>query len=426
MNALVLGSGGREHAIAYKLSLSSSVDRLFWTPGNGATEEIAENPGIDIKDFNRIVSFVKQNNIKLTVVGPEAPLVDGISDRFREEGLNIFGPESKGAMIEGSKIFAKKLMEEVGIPTAQFREFYSYKDARRYIDQISPPYVIKADGLAAGKGVIIAENKESGEKALVDMFKNRIFGDSGTKVVIEQFLKGEEATVLALCDGKNVLPLISSQDHKAVYDGDKGPNTGGMGAIAPAPVVNSRVLGKVIDRILNPLVNLFIKRGIEYRGVIYAGLMIIDEDPYVVEFNCRFGDPETEAVLPLMESDLGKLLFLTSKGDLSNTEIKCKDGYCCDVVLCSGGYPGKYEKGKEIHGLEKLKDKRDVFVFHAGTKKEDNRLLTNGGRVLNIAAIGNTLQKAIERAYEHVKMINFEGMHYRKDIGFKGLKHLES
>ncbi|HHE64673.1 MAG TPA: phosphoribosylamine--glycine ligase, partial [Bacteroidetes bacterium] len=247
MNALVLGSGGREHAIAYKLSLSSSVDRLFWTPGNGATEEIAENPGIDIKDFNRIVSFVKQNNIKLTVVGPEAPLVDGISDRFREEGLNIFGPESKGAMIEGSKIFAKKLMEEVGIPTAQFREFYSYKDARRYIDQISPPYVIKADGLAAGKGVIIAENKESGEKALVDMFKNRIFGDSGTKVVIEQFLKGEEATVLALCDGKNVLPLISSQDHKAVYDGDKGPNTGGMGAIAPAPVVNSRVLGKVID-----------------------------------------------------------------------------------------------------------------------------------------------------------------------------------
>ena len=424
MNVLVLGSGGREHAIAYKLSLSRSIDKLFWAPGNGATDEIAENPEINLNDFDKIVSFVKQNAIELTVVGPEAPLVAGISDRFKEEGLNIFGPSSKGATIEGSKIFAKKLMKDVGIPTADFRYFYDYENAKNYIEKLSPPYVIKADGLAAGKGVIIADNKEGAEKALIDMFKNKVFGDSGSKIVIEQFLKGEEATVLALCDGKKILPLISSQDHKAVYDGDKGPNTGGMGAIAPAPVVNENVMNKVINKILNPLIRAFNERNIEYRGVIYAGLMIINGDPYVVEFNCRFGDPETEAVFPLMDSDLGEILFATATGDLSNIDIKWKVGYCCDVVLCSEGYPGKYEKGKRIYGLDNLRNVPDVFVFHAGTKKLDDKFVTNGGRVLNIAAVDDTLENAIDKAYKYVNMVNFEGMHYRRDIGYKGLRHL--
>ena len=424
MNVLVLGSGGREHTIAYKLSLSNLVDRLFWAPGNGAVDEIAENPEIKLDDFDRIVSFVKQNKIDLTVVGPEAPLVAGISNRFKQEGLNIFGPDSNGAMIEGSKIFAKKLMRDTGIPTADFMEFYNYENSRRYIEKLDPPYVIKADGLAAGKGVVIANDKKSAEKALTDMFKNKIFGESGSRIVIEQFLDGEEATVLALCDGNNIVPLISSQDHKAAYDGDNGPNTGGMGAIAPAPVVNSNVMEKVVSKILKPLVKAFQSKGIEYRGVIYAGLMIIDENPHVVEFNCRFGDPEIEAVLPLMESDITELLYSTAIGDLSNISIKWKDEYCCDVVLCSGGYPGKYEKGKKIFGLENLKGKDDAFVFQAGTKREDNKLLTNGGRVLNITAIDDSLQSAIDKAYSYVSVVNFEGMYYRKDIGYRGLKHL--
>jgi len=425
MKALILGGGGREHAIAYKLSLSSSLDRLFWTPGNGATNEIAENPNIDINDFDKIIAFVKQNDIDLTVVGPEAPLVAGISDKFRAEGLNIFGPSSEGAMIEGSKIFAKKLMKKYGIPTADFMEFYDYESANEYLNKIDPPYVIKADGLAGGKGVIIANDKTEAEKTIIDMIKNKAFGDSGTKIVIEKFLNGEEATVLALFDGNNILPLISSQDHKAVYDGDKGPNTGGMGAIAPAPVVNEDVMSKVLDRILYPLTKALKDKNIDYRGVIYAGLMIIDENPFVVEFNCRFGDPEAEAIFPLMETDLADLLLATSTGNISNYDIKWKEGYCCDIVLCSGGYPGKYEKGKEILGLEKLKDKEDAFIFHAGTKKVDGKLLTNGGRVLNIAAVSNTLKSAINKAYEYTKMINFEGMHYRNDIGYKGLRHLD-
>ena len=320
MKALILGGGGREHAIAYKLSLSSSLDRLFWTPGNGATNEIAENPNIDINDFDKIIAFVKQNDIDLTVVGPEAPLVAGISDKFRAEGLNIFGPSSEGAMIEGSKIFAKKLMKKYGIPTADFMEFYDYESANEYLNKIDPPYVIKADGLAGGKGVIIANDKTEAEKTIIDMIKNKAFGDSGTKIVIEKFLNGEEATVLALFDGNNILPLISSQDHKAVYDGDKGPNTGGMGAIAPAPVVNEDVMSKVLDRILYPLTKALKDKNIDYRGVIYAGLMIIDENPFVVEFNCRFGDPEAEAIFPLMETDLADL-YLQHQREIYQTMI---------------------------------------------------------------------------------------------------------
>ncbi len=424
MNVLVLGSGGREHALAYKISQSKLLDRLFWTPGNGATEEIAENPHIELDDFEGLVKFARENKIDLTVVGPEAPLVKGIADIFDENGLKIFGPFSRGAMIEGSKIFAKNLMKEAGIPTAEYRAFYDEKSAKTYLNAIKPPYVIKADGLAAGKGVIITEDKESAYKVLDDMFEKKIFGESGTRVVIEEFLAGEEATVLALFDGESIVPLISSQDHKPVFDNDRGPNTGGMGAIAPAPVVNDRVMQRVLERILLPLRNSFKEKNILYRGVVYAGLMIVDENPYVVEFNCRFGDPEAEAVLPLLENDILELLLLTAEGRLNEVSLKWKNGYCCDVVLCSGGYPGKYEKGKEIHGLENLKNRADVFVFHAGTKKVDDRLVTNGGRVLNIAALGDTLKSAIDKAYRYVDMVSFDGVHFRRDIGYRGLKHL--
>ncbi len=425
MNVLVLGSGGREHAIAYKISKSSLVDNLYWTPGNGATEEIAENPGISLDDFDALANFAKENKIGLTVVGPEAPLVKGISNFFNEKGLKIFGPESNGAMIEGSKIFAKQIMKEAGIPTAEYRDFYDLESAKKYLKTAEPPFVIKADGLAAGKGVVISNSIEEANRVLEDMFVKKIFGDSGTKVVIESFLKGEEATVLALFDGESIVPLISSQDHKPVFDGDKGPNTGGMGAIAPAPVITEDIMNKVITRILEPLNNALKKRGIEYKGVVYAGLMIVQDDPYVVEFNCRFGDPETEAVLPLLKSDFLELLLNTVEGKLSEVKLEWNDGYCCDVVLCSGGYPGKYEKGKEIRGLESLKNIEDLFIFHAGTVKKDEKLFTNGGRVLNIAAVDKTLKSAVNKAYSYINSISFEGMHYRKDIGYRGLKHLE-
>jgi len=423
LKVLVIGSGGREHAIACELHKSSLVDRIFWTPGNASTLDIAENPGIGAEDFDSLLKFAKDQRIDLTVVGPEVPLVRGISDLFSQNNLKVFGPNSKGAKIEGSKIFAKRLMKEKGIPTANFREFNNIESAKDFIKENEPPYVIKADGLAAGKGVKIAEEKKLAEEILTDMFENRVFGESGTRVVIEDLLCGEEATVLALCDGENVLPLISSQDHKPIYDGDKGPNTGGMGAIAPAPALNDLVMEKVIDEILLPLVHEFNKRGVDYKGIIYAGLMIKENEPWVVEFNCRFGDPEAEAVFPLLKSDLFELLMLTVNGDLKNYPIKWENAYSCDVVLVSGGYPVSYEKGKPIKGLKKLENKDGVFVFHSGTKRDGDRILTNGGRVLNIVATEKNLKDSIEKAYNNVKLINFENMFYRKDIGYRGLKH---
>ena len=420
---LVLGSGGREHALVYALSQSPLVKRLYWTPGNAATGDIAENPSIKVDDFEAILSFAKREKINITVVGPELPLVKGIADLFIENGLPVFGPTKEGARIEGSKIFAKKLMQEKGIPTALHREFITKQAALEYIRQMNPPYVIKADGLAAGKGVLIANDERDTRKILTDMFERKVFGESGTRVVIEDFLEGEEATVLALCDGRTVVPLISSQDHKPVYDGDRGPNTGGMGAIAPAPVVNTTVMGKVIERILLPLVDEFRKRGIDYRSVIYAGLMIQNEDPFVVEFNCRFGDPEMEAVVPLLESDLVESIVRTVNGELRDYTIEWKKGYACDVVMVSGGYPGHYEKGKEIRGIDNVGGRDNVYVFHAGTAQKDGRVVTNGGRVLNVVATAGTLQDAISGSYAAVEKIRFDGSYYRKDIGFHGLNY---
>jgi len=423
MNVLVVGSGGREHALAHFLKKSTLVKRLFWTPGNAATPYIAENPEIQAEDFEGLLKFAKQNKIELTVVGPESPLVSGISDYFAEHGMKVFGPDSKGALIEGSKIFAKELMKRTGIPTAKFRSFHDKNSSIQYLKSIEPPYVVKADGLAAGKGVIVARTLHDAEKALTDMFDRKIFGQSGTRVVIEGFLQGEEATVLALCDGKNIIPLLSSQDHKPVYAGDKGPNTGGMGAISPAPVVNEKVMEKVMDRILLPLVKELNRMGILYRGVIYAGLMIIEDEPFVVEFNCRFGDPEAEAVIPLLESDLAELILRTVHGELNDLSLRWRKGFTADVVLVSGGYPGNYQKGKVISGLEKEFPEKEVNIFHAGTKITDGRVVTNGGRVINVVGFGKTLKEAIDTAYRYVPEIYFEGMYYRMDIGRHGLKY---
>jgi phosphoribosylamine--glycine ligase len=353
------------------------------------------------------------------------PLVSGITDLFAEEGLEVFGPTAAGARIEGSKSFAKELMLKKGIPTASFQEFSDKPSAIKALTGAEPPFVIKADGLAAGKGVYIAHSHDEAAQALSDMFDREIFGESGRHVVIEDYLQGEEATVLALCDGNRVVPLISSQDHKPIYDGDQGPNTGGMGAIAPAPVVSAQVMDRVIDTILLPLVDALQERGIDYRGVIYAGLMIQDEKPFVVEFNCRFGDPELEAVLPLMKSDLCESLLSTVQGELRNHTIQWRKGFACDVVLVSGGYPGAYEKGLGITGLDTLQGIENLTIFHAGTALSDEEVVTAGGRVLNIVGTGPTLREAIDFAYEHVERVFFDGVFYRTDIGFRGLKYFD-
>jgi phosphoribosylamine--glycine ligase len=426
VNTLVVGSGGREHAIAHSLKKSPLVSRLFWTPGNAAVEEIAENPGIPAGDFPALLAFAKKESIGLTVIGPEAPLVDGLADLFAENGLDALGPAAAGARIEGSKAFAKGLMAAAGIPTAVHAEFTSKREALAYIETRPPPYVIKADGLAAGKGVSIARSEAEAAEALGDLLDKKVFGESGLRVVVEDFLAGEEATVLALCDGAHVLPLLSSQDHKPLFDGDRGPNTGGMGAISPAPALSEAVMGRVMERVLLPLVAELRRRGVQYRGVIYAGLMVRDGEPSVVEFNCRLGDPEAEAVLPLLRSDLCELLLRTAKGDLKGCGVEWREAYACDVVLVSGGYPGRYDKGAEILGLERREDDEDVIVFHAGTRKSGARTLTDGGRVLNVVGLGKSLGEAVGRAYGRVPTIRFEGMFYRKDIGFRGLERLRA
>jgi phosphoribosylamine--glycine ligase len=422
MKLLVLGSGGREHTLTYFLKKSPLVDRIYCYPGNAGTAEIAETPDLPSDDFSTLIRFAKDERIDLTVVGPESPLVEGVSDFFNEHGLAVFGPGAAPAKIEGSKIFAKELMRARGIPTADFAEFRALPPAMQHIRRHRPPYVVKADGLAGGKGVVIVQTEGEAEDALRDMFEKRVFGESGARVLIEGFLTGEEATVLALCDGENISVLPPSQDHKPVYDGDMGPNTGGMGAIAPAPVVSDAVMGRVIDRILLPLVDELSRQNIRYMGVIYAGLMISDQqDPYVVEFNCRFGDPEAEAVLPLLDTDLCEMLLRTTRGELRECTPKWKDQYCCDVVIASGGYPGTYAKGKPISGIEKVNRMNDCFVFHAGTRLESGKIVTSGGRVLNIVGTGKSLRDAVDSSYHAVELVHFDQMHYRKDIGQRGL-----
>jgi len=419
----VIGSGGREHTIVWKLAQSERVSKIYCIPGNGGISQIAECVSLDPLNFSDVAEFAKNESMALTVVGPEVPLVAGIVDFFRAKGLRIFGPNMKAARMEGSKVFAKNFMKKYNIPTAEFEVFESSEDALNYIRKLShSSCVVKADGLAAGKGSIVCDTKEEAMDAVRSIMEDRIFGDAGNKVIIEEKMEGEEASLIGLCDGEIIVPTIPSQDHKPIFDEDKGPNTGGMGAYAPAPVVTDDVYSWAEGRIFNNFLKGLKTEGIEFKGAIYAGIMITREGPKVLEFNVRFGDPENQAVLPLLKTDLVDLLEATIDGKLREIPIEWEKKSCVCVVVAAGGYPGSYEKGKQIFGLGKAGKRGDVYVFHAGTIRDGNRFLTSGGRVLGVTGWKNSLKEAIDLTYEAVKEIRFEGMHYRRDIGAKGLR----
>jgi phosphoribosylamine--glycine ligase len=430
MKVLVIGSGGREHTIVWKLAQSKRVSKIYCIPGNGGISQIAECVSLDPLNFTDVAEFAKKESVDLTVVGPETPLVEGIVDFFQGKGLRIFGPNKKAAQMEGSKVFAKNFMKKYNIPTADFEVFEDSKDASDYVEKLSRSpqqsgkfsCVVKADGLAAGKGAIVCETKEEALDAIHSIMEDRIFGDAGNKVIIEEKLEGEEASLIGFCDGKTVVPTIPSQDHKPVFDEDKGPNTGGMGAYAPAPVVTEKVYRWAEERIFDNFLKGLKEEGIEFKGAIYAGIIVTSEGPKVLEFNVRFGDPENQAVLPLLKTDLVDVIEGTIDGKLGEVPVEWEKKSCVCVVVASGGYPGTYEKGKEILGLDKVGKKNGVYVFHAGTQKDGRRFLTSGGRVLGVTGWKDTLKETIDLTYEAVKEISFEGMHYRRDIGAKGLK----
>ena len=398
------------------------VDKIFCTPGNAGISEIAECLDIKTDDIAALVNFAKYEGIDLTVVGPEAPLTAGIVDAFVKEDRRIFGPDKLGAQLEGSKVFAKEFMLKYGIPTAEYKTFTSYLHAKEYIQLKGAPIVIKADGLAAGKGVFVAVSVEESIDALKLIIKERAFGSAGDKVIVEQCLKGEEASFMVLTDGKTFIPLAASQDHKTVFDNNKGPNTGGMGAYSPAPIITASLEADIMKNIIKPVIKGLTKERINYRGIIYAGLMICDGKPYVLEFNCRFGDPETQPVLMRLNSDLFDALKAASEGKLKDIKLSWKNDASVCVVLTSKGYPGSYEKGKVIKGLDSLKNRDDLMVFHAGTSVYDKKFVTSGGRVLGVTALGKDIRSAKENAYQAIKKIHFDGMHYRKDIGDKAIR----
>jgi len=421
MKVLVVGGGGREHALVWKIRQSPKVAKVYCAPGNAGISEQATLVPIQANDLSRLLDFALKEEIDLTVVGPEEPLTRGIVDLFESKGLSIFGASQKAAELEGSKAFAKKMMKKYHIPTAAYEVFEDREDAIDYIRKQGAPIVVKADGLAAGKGVILCKTVEMAIRSVDQMMVEKIFGDAGNRVVIEEYLVGEEASYLAFTDGKAILPLASSQDHKAVFDADEGPNTGGMGAYSPAPVVTDEVNQRIIEKILRSIIQGMAEEGRPYKGVIYAGLMIHNGHPKVLEFNARFGDPETQPVLMRMKGDLIPILEACIHGELSQCQIEWEDKASVCVVMASKGYPGAYERGKVIEGLKEVSRMEDVFVFHAGTAFGDGKIITNGGRVLGVTGLGANIPKAIERAYEAVQKISWEGVHYRKDIGKKAL-----
>jgi len=423
MNVLVIGSGGREHAIVWKLSQSKNIKDIYCIPGNGGIEDLAVCHDIKLNNFEELISFSRGKKIDLVVVGPENPLADGIVDAFTKAGIPIFGPTKKAAQIESSKIFAKELMKKYGVPTADFKTFFNFEEAKKYLNNINPPYVIKADGLCAGKGAYVVRNNNTGIETLRQLMIELIHKDAGKKVVIEEFLSGIEASYLSFTDGFTTLSMIPSQDHKPLFDDDRGPNTGGMGAYAPIPFIDNSMARFIDKEIMDKTIHALKEEGALYKGVLYAGLMLIDKKPYVIEFNARFGDPETQPVLFKMESDILPFLIACIEGNLKNIkEIKWKEGVSVCVVIASRGYPDKPEKGYIIKGLEDLKDRKDVMVFHAGTRKESGKYYTSGGRVLGVTVMGDNYRDAIKKAYDAVSCIEFEGMHYRKDIGAKAFK----
>jgi phosphoribosylamine--glycine ligase len=417
MRVLVIGSGGREHALAWKISQSPLVKKVFCAPGNAGTATVAENVDIPVDNINGLRQFALITGIGLTIVGPEQPLVKGIVDDFEENGLRIFGPSQRAAEIEGSKVFCKNLMKKYGIPTAKYESFDS-QDKFKLFTREDEPVVVKASGLAAGKGVILCSNGEEARLAVQSIMSDKAFGNAGDQVVVEEFLTGQEVSLLAFTDGKTVLPLDSAQDHKAAFDGDKGPNTGGMGAYSPAAIFTDKLKQIVLDQIMIPTVKAMAKEGRYYRGILYAGLMLTDSGPKVLEFNARFGDPETQPIIMRIQNDIVPIFEACIDGTLATQNLEWKKEPSVCVVMASKGYPGFYEKGREITGLNSGENKQTV-VFHAGTKLDNEKVLTNGGRVLGVTALGSDINEAIKNAYNEVDKIKWDGIHYRKDIGSK-------
>jgi phosphoribosylamine--glycine ligase len=420
MRVLVVGSGGREHALVWKLLQSPRIDALFCAPGNGGIHKLASCVDIEPTDVEGLVGLAKRERIDLAVIGPESALAVGAADAFDRAGVRVFGPSRAGAQVETSKVFAKVLMEKYGVPTASFKTFEEYGAASDYLRRLVPPYVVKADGICAGKGAYVIKDPGEGEAALRELLVDKVHGEAGKKVIIEGFLPGVETSYLAFTDGSALLPMLPSQDHKALLDNDEGPNTGGMGAYAPVPFVDKELEGQIDKTIMKVVVEGLRKEGIVYRGVLYGGLMLDGRKPYVLEFNARFGDPETQPLLFKMESDLLPILCACAEGALADAgPISWKQGVALCVVLASRGYPAKPEKGKVIRGLEALEGRDDVFVFHAGTQLSGGQYYTAGGRVLGVTVLGETYGDAVDKAYDAISLVEFEGMHFRKDIGRK-------
>lgn len=419
MKVLVVGGGGREHAIVLKLKESSKIDKIYCAPGNAGISQIAECVDIKATDISALVDFAKDNAVDFTVVGMDDPLVMGIVDEFEKEDLRIFGPRKNAAIIEGSKAFSKELMKKYNIPTAKYETFDNYDAAYSYIKENKFPTVIKADGLALGKGVLICNSLEEAEDGLKQIMIDKKFGTSGNKVVIEEFLTGPEVSVLSFCDGTTVVPMVSAQDHKRALDGDKGLNTGGMGTFSPSRIYTDDIAEVCMEKIFKPTVDALKKEGREFKGIIYFGLMITDDGPKVIEYNARFGDPETQVILPRLKTDLLEIFEACVDGKLDKIDVEWKDNAAACVILASGGYPESYKKGFVIEGLEKCDERDDIYVYHAGTALKDGKFVTNGGRVLGVTGTGKNLDEAIKIAYEGVGLVHFENMHFRKDIGIK-------
>ena len=422
MKVLVIGGGGREHSLVWKIAKSPEVSKIFCAPGNPGISEIAECIDITADQTNLLCEFAAKEDIGLTVVGPEAPLVDGIVDVFSKHNLKVFGPDQKAAILEDSKVFSKLLLRKHGIPTADFKCFDDHSQARHYVLSRGAPIVVKADGLSKGKGVFVCKTNDEALQAIDSIMKDRVFGNAGDQVVIEECLTGEEVSLLAFTDGRTIVPMESSQDHKTVYDGDEGPNTGGMGAYSPVPIMTSELYREVEKNILVPTVHAMNKEGRPYKGVIYIGLMITSAGPMVLEFNVRFGDPEAQVILTRMKSDIVPIMLATISGGLDNVDLEWFPQASVCVVMAAGGYPGQYDNGKEIKGVDSLKNQEGISVFHAGTKSENGKIVTNGGRVLNVAACGEDIKEAQKKVYEAVSKISFDGAHYRRDIADKAIK----
>ena len=421
MKVLVIGSGGREHALVWKIKQSPLVKCVYCAPGNGGIEGIAECVDIKVNDFEGLINFAKEKKVGLTVVGPEAPLVDGIVDAFEREGLKVFGPNRQAAQLEGSKVFTKEFLKDCNIPTAAYQKFDDASRAKSFLQNAQFPIVVKADGLAAGKGVIICKDYPKACEAVEQIMTDKVFKEAGSRIVIEECLVGQEASILAISDGENFCLMAPSQDHKKIFDDDMGPNTGGMGAFSPVAKINEDMLKKIENRIIEPSIRGMKRNNMPFRGVLYAGLMLTAEGPMVLEFNVRFGDPEIQAILPRLKTDIVEVMLASIEGRMDEIQLEWEDRSCICVVMSSGGYPGEYKTGFEIQGLDKADKLEDVVVFHAGTKLEDKKIITSGGRVLGVTAMGKSIEKAIERVYEAVESIEFEKCFFRRDIGAKAV-----